>query len=169
MAELKNAVKTFIVLGLAQFMTPTEVVEAVKEEFNGLVVTRQQVRHYNPEQSVDCGKDWAELFHAERERFTTNVSSLAGAHKSFRLRELDALYRAAKRDGNTVHAAELLAQMAKEMGEAYTNRREITGRDGGPMEIEIQADDSLLNYRKASASLAPVVSGEDAPTPAPVI
>ena len=159
MAELKNSVKTFIVLGLAQFMTPSEVAEGVNEEF-GIIVTRQQVRHYNPLQCADCGQVWAELFRAERERFTSDVSSLAGAHKSYRVRELDGLFRAAKKSGNGVHAAELLKQMAQEMGDAFTNRRELTGRDGGPMEIEIQADDSGLDYRKAAGTLAPLVAGE---------
>lgn len=40
----------------------------------------------------------------------------------------------AKGSGNLVLAATLLEQAAKEMGNAYTNRRELTGPAGGPIE-----------------------------------
>ncbi len=36
----------------------------------------------------------------------------------------------AEDQGNMVLAAQLLEQAAKEMGNAFTNRRELTGKDG---------------------------------------
>ena len=151
MAELSGAIKGFVVTALARFMTPTEVVEAVKEEF-GTTLSRQQVRHYNPEQSSDLAPQWRELFEAERKRFTVDISSLAASHWSFRLRELEMLYRTAKQYGNTVGAAQLLEQMAREVGGHYTNRRELTGAGGAPMALQIVPEDT--DYRKAAAALA---------------
>ena len=47
MARLKKAEKVFIVRSLAQFMEPSLVVEAVKENFK-IDVSRQQVECYDP-------------------------------------------------------------------------------------------------------------------------
>ncbi|OTG81508.1 DUF2280 domain-containing protein, partial [Acinetobacter sp. ANC 4648] len=47
MARLKKVEKVFIVRSLAQFMTPTEVVVAIKENFS-IDVSPQQVEVYDP-------------------------------------------------------------------------------------------------------------------------
>lgn len=39
-----------------------------------------------------------------------------------------------------VLASSLLEQAAKEVGGSYTNRREVTGANGGPMEVRGLAD-----------------------------
>ena len=39
---------------------------------------------------------------------------------------------------NFVLAAEILKQAAKEVGDVYTNRREKTGKDGGPIQHTVR-------------------------------
>ena len=66
MATLNNKVKAFIVQGLATYMTPSEVVEAVNQEFGGLKVTRQQVSNYDPGKAaaVNLSQKWKDVFFA---------------------------------------------------------------------------------------------------------
>lgn len=134
MPALNEDQKRFIVQGLACFRTPSEVAEAVKEEF-GVEVPREQVRNYNPLQ-VDVAAKWRALFVETRERFLADIAEIGIAHQSFRLRELLDLYQQAKRSRNAMLAASLLEQAAKERGGMFTNRRELTGPDGGPMSFQ---------------------------------
>jgi hypothetical protein len=52
-----------------------------------------------------------------------------------------------------VLAADLAKQIAQEIGGAFTNRREMTGAAGGPMQIEVTAE--ATDYRNAAAALKP--------------
>ena len=54
MAALKSEVKSFIVQALACFDTPSQVAEAVKNEF-GVVLSRQQVETHDPTKSSGKG------------------------------------------------------------------------------------------------------------------
>lgn len=153
MTDLNREQKVFIVRALAQFCSPSEVAKLVKEEFEGLVVSRQRVRYYNPEQSAELDQEWKDLFYKERERAIADVNDVGTAHKSVRLRELDAMYRRAKAMGAIGLAADLLEQIAKEEGGAFTNRREHTGAGGGAIDVEIVA--TVADYRDATSALAP--------------
>jgi len=113
-------------------MTPTEIKEAVKEEF-GIDMDREHVRAYNPDQR-DVADKWKTLFQEARAKFLADVSSIGIAHQPYRLAELQKLYHAAGR--NSGLKRELLEQAAKEVGGAFTNRRELTGKDGGPFKTE---------------------------------
>lgn len=55
-------------------------------------------------------------------------------------------------------AAKLLEQIARELGGSYTNRTELTGKDGGKVEVEVTP--VVTDYRQAVAALAPP---DDAP------
>jgi len=114
--------KRFIVQRLACFRSPTEVAEDVKEEF-GIDVIRQTVRGYNPEQ-VQVAKKWKAIFDATRAAFLKATASSAIAHQAYRVSELTWWYRYAKSKKNPILARELLEQAAREMGGAFTNRRE---------------------------------------------
>jgi hypothetical protein len=52
--------KSLLSGGLRSIISPTEVADAVKDEF-GIVVSRQQVRVYNPLQNRQISKKWKEL------------------------------------------------------------------------------------------------------------
>lgn len=125
MADLNHEQKTFVVRCLARFLTPSETADAVKDEFEGLVVSRQAVRYYNPEQSIDLAEEWRTLFLAERMRVVSETKEIGISHKSVRLRELDAMYRRAKAMKNFGLAKDILEQAAKEDGGVFTNRRHL--------------------------------------------
>lgn len=165
MADLSNEHRIFIVRRLASMMTPQEVADAVKEEFDGLEVSRQQVRHYNPEQSPDLAAEWRELFEAERERFLTQLEEIPIANKAVRLRWLNAGADKARQAKNWMMVAKLSEQAAKEMGGVFTNRTELTGAGGGSVEVEVKA--LVTDYRQAAAALAPPPDAEQIPLPLP--
>lgn len=135
MAKLSEAHKRFIVQSLACWDTPTEVSQAVREEF-GIDVPRTQVAQYDPTKVAGAalGKKWAELFWETRRRFMAEQADIAVAQQSYRLRQLGKIYERHMQRGNVVAAAAVLEQAAKETGGAFTNRREHTGVDGGPIE-----------------------------------
>jgi hypothetical protein len=123
MALLTPEVQTFIVAEFARAKKGGQIVKSVKKEFN-LDIDRQQVWHYHPE-NPKLAKQWKDLYRDVRDRFTTDVITAVGGFKSFRIEELTELYWAAKESGNSVHAAELLKQMAQEKGEVFTNKRTV--------------------------------------------
>jgi hypothetical protein len=131
MAALSDEVKLFIVRALAQFDTPSQVSEAVKEEF-GLDVPRQQCEGYNPEKAAakHLARKWREIFAATREAFLKDVAVIPIANRSYRLRQLSRLQQKAERSRNIALAAQLLEQAAKEVGDMYVNRPR--GGSGGP-------------------------------------
>lgn len=135
MAKLTDSQKRFIVQALACWDTPTQVAEAVKEEF-GVGVPRVQVAQYDPTKVAGqkLAKKWMELFDATRKRFREEVAEIPIADQAFRLRALGKIYDRHISRGNVVGAAAVLEQAAKEAGGAFTNRREHTGVGGGPIE-----------------------------------
>jgi hypothetical protein len=128
---LKEEVKTFIVQSLACFDTPSVVVEAVRKEF-GATITRQSVEGYDPTKKAgsNLAEKWRLLFEETRKTFLEDTASIAISHRAVRLRALQRMAEKAESQGNMVLASSLLKQAAEEVGGAYTNRREITGKDG---------------------------------------
>lgn len=141
MAALNDDVKRFIVQALACYDTPSQVTEAVKEEF-GLTIERQQVALYDPTKKVGNGlsQKWRDLFEETRKKFLDDASSIPIANQTFRLRALNRMYAKAERQGNVVVAAQIIEQAAKEIGGSFTNRRELTGKDGGPIAMKSAKD-----------------------------
>lgn len=119
MARLEEAVKAFIVERLAMFGKPSEIADAVKEEF-GVVIPRQQVEIYDPEKTCKV-KKWVALHAATRKAFTDQRAGLAITHRSWRLQQLEDMARLAKKGRNYKLARELLEQAAKEDGDFYVN------------------------------------------------
>jgi hypothetical protein len=159
MAALTDGVKAFVVQALACFDTPTQVANAVKEEF-GLEITRMQVSTYDPTKFMgrNLSKKWREIFDATRKAFLNDQASIPIANQNFRLRALDRLYQNAASRGNAALAAQLLEQAAKESGGSFTNRREMTGKDGAPLipakSAQEMTDDELAAYIGASGARA---------------
>ena len=133
MATLNNKVKAFIVQGLATYMTPSEVAQAVKEEFD-IVVTRQQVSFYDPSKAagLTLSKKWADLFKQFRDDFNNDIQAIPIANKAYRLNMLDRMARDAEKSKNRPLAASLLEQAAKDVGEVFTNKQKVdnTSSDG---------------------------------------
>ncbi|MEK6203286.1 MAG: DUF2280 domain-containing protein [Psychrobacter sp.] len=134
MATLNNKVKAFVVQGLATYMTPSEVVDAVKQEFDGLEITRQQVSNYNPSNAaaINLSQKWKDLFKKFRDDFNNDIQAIPIANKAYRLNMLDRMARDAEKSKNRPLAASLLEQAAKDVGEVYTNKQKVdnTSSDG---------------------------------------
>ena len=138
--KLSNEALTYVVQALACFDTPSEVAEAVNKEF-GVKITKQGVEKYDPTKqagksiSLGCKK----LFEDTRKAFVDKITSIPIAHRSVRLRAIGRMAEAAERQKNYALAGQLLKQAAKEVGDAYTNKRRLTGAAGGPIQTENKA------------------------------
>jgi hypothetical protein len=115
--------QAFIVQQLACYKTPSDVVEAVKEEF-GITINRQTVRHYNPEQSPEVAAQWKKLFDETRAEFRAKAAEIGIASQAYRLSELQEMQQRAKAVRNYPLAVQIIDQAAKEVG-AYTHKQEI--------------------------------------------
>ena len=138
-AGLPDEARTFIVQALACWDTPSEVVKAVRETF-GLTVSRQAVEAYDPTKRAGAALAPAHraLFETTRAAFLTDMATIGISHRVVRLRALERLVDCAETMGNIALAAELLEQAAKEVGNAFTNKREVAGDDkGGPMRVAV--------------------------------
>lgn len=135
MATLNDAAKRFIVQALACYDTPTEVSAALKEEM-GIDAPRTQVAQYDPTKAAGAklAKKWRDLFEDTRKRFRETVAEIPIADQAFRLRALGKIYDRHMQRGNVVAAAAVLEQAAKEAGGMFTNKREVSGPGGKPME-----------------------------------
>jgi len=135
MARLNKRVKLYIVRSLATYETPTETAKGVQEEF-GIEVTKQQCEAYDPTKKT--GQDLSEEFKTEfyriRREMNQNLESIPIANIAYRLRRLQRFIDLEQFKENPVIVPSLLEQAAKEVGGLYTNRKEITGKDGGPVQ-----------------------------------
>lgn len=148
MAALNSKVQTFIVQQFAMYATPQEIVELVKVEF-GIETTRPQVFFYNADMNPQLASKWKVLFDETRTKFLESTSSIAIAQKSYRLRELDSIYKNQKsaKSQNTKAMKDTLEQAAKESGDVYSNKQKLehTGKDGAPIETKQTNDLSRLS------------------------
>jgi hypothetical protein len=128
---LPDELKSHIVQALACFDPPSAVVASVKADFDR-DVSPQAVQAYDPTKHAGrkLSKQWRELFEATRKAFIEEAAQVPIAHRSTRLRALNRMAAQAEKRGNYALAAQLHKQAAEEMGNAYTNRREVTGKDG---------------------------------------
>lgn len=122
---LNSEQKVFIVTAYARFEGTAEIIRSFRERWDA-ELTHSQCNHYNViGASCNCAPKWKEVFHAERKRFLANVEDIGIANKTFRLHSLSALHAMAMKRNNVKLAQEILEQAAKEMGEVFTNRREV--------------------------------------------
>jgi hypothetical protein len=133
MSALPEQIKLQIVQALACFDTPSQVAKAVNAEF-GLTVSPQQCERYDPTKRAGAAlsKKYREIFTETRKTFLEDTSTIGVSHRAVRLRTLQRLIDRAESQGNIGMTAQLLEQVAKETGDAYTNRRELTGKNGAP-------------------------------------
>lgn len=146
MAALKEPVKIFIVQALACRDTPQQVVDHVKQEFD-LVISRSQCQSYDPTKysGRNLSEKFVKLFNETREKFDDGLIDIPIANKHYRMRQYDKLLNKAK---NIPMALRIMEQAAKDSGGLFTNRKEITGVNGGPVET-IQSQTTVDDYLKA--------------------
>jgi len=136
--KLSTEVQTFVVQSLACFDSPSVVVAAVKQEY-GEAITRQAVEGYDPNKKAGANLStrWRALFSETRKTFLEDTATIAISHRAVRLRALQRMADKAEGQGNMVLAKDLLEQAAKEVGNAFTNRRELTGKDGKDLPVPV--------------------------------
>lgn len=136
MATLNKKQKLFIVRSLAQFNTPQETVVLVKEEFS-IDVSRQQCEAYDPTKRVgkDLSDELKKEFEVTRKDFLDAPQNIPIANLSVRLQRLENQY--IKHGKNRIAAQSLLKQAAEDMGGKYTNKQEITGKDGEALQTTV--------------------------------
>ncbi|MEQ9131085.1 MAG: DUF2280 domain-containing protein [Salinisphaeraceae bacterium] len=133
--KLKDEHRHFVVQRLACFDTPKEVAEALRDE-HGVEISPQSVEAYDPNKRAgrDLAQKWRDLFEKTRADFQDNLEKyVPEASKVVRVRHLAHAARAFKGRGNYVGMADMMERIAKEVGNVHTNRRELTGKDGGPI------------------------------------
>ena len=138
MAKLTKQQKVWLVQCLAEYHSPTEASKAFLEEW-GVEIEPKQVERYDPNKysGQQLAKELKALFHQHRKDYLRNTKKhLPLANKSVRLKMLTRMAKKAERMGNDVQAAKYLEQIAKEIGGSYTNQRQFTGKDGGPIQTE---------------------------------
>lgn len=138
-SKLSEEHKAFVVQALACFDTPKTVADALRKEF-GVVLTPQSIEAYDPTKRAGrrASEKWKQLFAATRKAFLEDTAEIAISHRPVRLRALQRMAAAAEDQRNLALAASLLEQAAKEVGDAYTNRRELTGKNGTPLPAAAQ-------------------------------
>lgn len=146
MAALKEPVKIFIVQSLACRDTPQEVVESVKQEFD-VEISRSQCQAYDPTKysGRNLSQKYVELFEKTRDEFDKGLIDIPIASKYYRLKQYQ---KQLERTRNIKTVLKILEQAAKDIGGQFTNRQEITGKDGGPVqtvnsEIPVPVEDYL--------------------------
>jgi hypothetical protein len=121
MARLSHEHKRLIVQRLATFVTPSEIKAELQEL--GVTVSLSQIAYYAA--GKDLAPEWRDLYVSTRRTFIEQTSEIAGAHRSWRLRELVKLYRrtTAGSRPNIPLGKELLVEMEKFTGDHYVNAR----------------------------------------------
>ncbi len=126
MAELTNPQKQAIVIALAQFNMPVEIVAMCKEEW-GIAVDIRQVTGYDPTRpAYEAGDRWIAIFDAARKAYIEEVSTVPIANQGWRMSQLQKMAQKAIAKGNLVLAASLIEQASKEAGGVFTNVRNVS-------------------------------------------
>lgn len=151
MAALKKEIKLFIVRSLARFNTPTETVELVNQDY-GVQVTKQQCEKYDPTKRAgeNLSDELKKEFEISRKDFLDTPQNIPIANLSVRLQRMENQYQ--KHGKNRVAALSILKQAAEDVGGKYTNKQEITGAGGGPLQTTtVQATQAQVDeaVRKA--------------------
>jgi hypothetical protein len=116
-------------------MSPTEVADAVKTQFN-VELTRQQVQFYDPTKRAGdarLSQSLRDLFTTTREQYISNTDNFGIAHLAYRIALLQRICDIAEEANNWPLALRCCEQAAKEMGGWYVRRRDIRRPQGEAM------------------------------------
>ena len=164
--RLTDVEKAFVVQELACFGSPKEVSEALMDE-HGVQLAPQNIECYDRGKRAgqNLGKKWRELFAHTRNAFLDHVEkTVPHAYKAVRVRKLAKAADAFEDRGNFIAMSAMLEKIAREMGGAFTNRREFTGKHGGPIkhaEVSEMTDEQIEQeleqlYTKMGVALVPI-------------
>ncbi|MFX4725515.1 DUF2280 domain-containing protein, partial [Acinetobacter baumannii] len=99
----------------------------------GVDISRSQCECYDPTKysGRNLSKKFVKLFELTREKFDKGLIDIPIANKYYRLKQYQ---RQLEKTRNVKTALKILEQAAKDIGGQFTNRQEITGKDGGPVQ-----------------------------------
>lgn len=139
--KLTDDQRAFVVQQLAMFDAPSIVAKAVKDEF-GVNISPQAMEFYDPNKRMGAklAEKWKTLFVTTREAFLKDTAEIGISHRVVRLRALQRMAAVAEKQGNISLAASLHEQAAKEMGNAFTNARVLSGA------LELTAPKTLADF-----------------------
>lgn len=144
----KDDVNAYIVKRLAVHDDP----KAIRRDLNDrhdIEMAEKDILALSPEYCACYGHKlpaakWVKLFTETRERFLTNPDEFVPEmNKGVRVRMLSLAAREYQTKGNYNGMSKMLEQIAKETGNMYTNRVELTGANGGPVVTKDMTDDQL--------------------------
>ena len=169
--KLPRELQIFIVEYLACYRTSKQIIEKVKELFD-VILTKQQIYYYeklcHKKLKNKATKDRLELekiFDERRKDFKKKVEDIPGFNISFRVQTLNDML-IEERDKLPVLRRDplilqIMEQLAKEQGGMFTNKRELSGKDGKPLmpeELPTVVYKDLLNAGWTSEDAAKWVS-----------
>ena len=135
--KLNDGQRAFLVEQLACFMSPKEAAEALSQE-HSVTVAPQSAERYDPYKKAGShiAPKWKFLFDHTRQAFLDHVETqVPHAHKAVRIKKLARAADAFENGKNYMAMAAMLEKIARELGNVYTNRREFTGKDRGPIQV----------------------------------
>ena len=120
---------------LACFKTSTETLHLLKQEWPSIDVTVQAIDALSPLTYAgrNLAKRWRVIFDETRKVFLADITRIGIANPAVRLEMLAGVATRAAAKKNDVLLMSALEQAAKESGGAYTNRLQLTGKDGAPI------------------------------------
>jgi hypothetical protein len=139
MTKLNDAQKAFVVARLASHDQATGIARELHVR-HGVTISAQAIEYYDPTRhsGSKCPKRWADLFHATRNGLNKDMAELAAADKLDRVRWRGDMAVAAMEKRQYRLANDILDSIAKECGDAFSNRQkhEHSGPDGEALRIE---------------------------------
>jgi len=137
-SPLTSASRTFIVQRLACFATCTEVANEVSKTF-GIKITASNVQKYDYTKAAgaNCARKWVELYDHTRDAFLKHIEKhIPESNKAVRVDHLARASRTYRSNEDFANMADMFERIAKEMGNVHSNRREFTGKGGGPIKLQ---------------------------------
>ena len=126
--KLTDEQKIKVVQRLAAYDPPAVILKWLREEY-ALTVDRTAVTYYDPNSYAGrrCPERWKTLFFAMRKATVANWAEIGAANKMVRVRWLDGLVHDAMDRGDAKLAAQILAQVAREMDPRYATKKQEYG------------------------------------------
>jgi hypothetical protein len=122
-AELSDELKREVVLMLARFKKPADVVRELRETHEVEATIRQIMVYDAAGGYFEAGDEYRQIFDVARETYLHNVAVVPIAQQAFRLNALMDIFEKAMKRSNLVLASSTLEQAAKDAGGAFSNIR----------------------------------------------
>jgi hypothetical protein len=162
MTKLNDAQKAFVVERLASHYQPTGIAREVRARY-GITVSAAAIEFYDPTRfsGEECPKRWADLFHATRNSFNKEKADIPAANRLVRVRWRGDMAIAAMEQGQYKPANDILDSIAKECGDAFSNRQkhEHSGPNGEALRIDDARERVFRRLDKLRQSIASRAAG----------